>query len=339
MVNPFQIIYLYISLFFKILNVKIIYIPKLINELKYNAGTNNFTFNETQIKRISYYCILNTITNDWFSTLRGYKVDKIERQTALYIGALTPLSDDLTDDLKIKSADILDNPDKYNESFHETLPLIKYIYSKLKNSNNSNFLKYAFKTIQAQDNSLIQLEDEKKDFNSILQITKLKGGASILLYRSALNNPIKTAEKEAIFQSGYVLQLINDMFDIFKDYYNQQQTIFTNTHDIEYCKKIYNQQKDVMISLFSECEYPYKNIKKCLYKISTIIGRGDVCINQLFENYIRNNQHLKIEEFKRKDFICDMEKISNILLSIKYSIIFCKKIKKKNKNIQSKKSK
>lgn len=53
-----------------------------------------------------------------------------------------------------------------------------------------------------------------------------------MLYRSVLGTPLISGEEDAIYLLGSILQLANDMFDVYKDFKNGQQTVFTNTEDV-----------------------------------------------------------------------------------------------------------
>ena len=84
-----------------------------------------------------------------------------------------------------------------------------------------------------------------------------------------------------------------------------------------------------LIAQFKSLDYSKKNIEKCLMEISTITSRGMVCLNQLIVLQ-KEKGVFNIENYMRKELICDMEKFRNILKSFKYSVQFYDEVTLKN---------
>ena len=321
------ILHIYISMAYKVYWLNMKHTNKLIKELNQVLKKTGGSLNKAQIKRIKFYTDLNCITNSWFCTLRGQKTIAEEEMYAIYLGAITPLLDDLTDSLKLTSVEIMEKLNSSDDTTSDEMVLARYIYAQLTNNRNEDFYNAVEEALVAQDTSLKQLEKDKLNDKELKNITYVKGCTSTLLYRIILCNQLKSGEKEAIYSLGYLLQLTNDMFDVYKDYHKKQQTLYTNSTDLIQLYHEYKTTLDKMILQFMYLDYDYKNIKKCLCEISTITSRGMVCSDQLLLCQKKTNGIFKIGQYTRKQLKCDMEKLSNIIKSINYSIHFYNQLK------------
>lgn len=267
-------------------------------------------------KRIAFYTAQSAITNHWFCTLRGQKPTQAEQRKALLVGAITPLLDDAVDDLHLTSAKLFQ---ALNDGNQVQFALQAKMYHELISDQNRTFTE-AFKTaLKAQDASLKQLQEPELTDQELIAITSAKGGSWTFLYRTVLGHPILEGEKEAIYELGYLMQLTNDAFDVYKDLQNGQQTLFTNAVEVEPLKAIYLDQLDKIKATFQALNYDQKNIQDVLLAISAIGARGLICINQLLACQHFTKGAFRPHEYSRKQLICDMEKPANIWKSIQYS--------------------
>lgn len=298
---------------------------QLIEELRNFLG-DTFELSPAQINRIYFYTAQSTITNSWFSSLRGYPANPTEQRSALLIGALTPLFDDLTDEMSLTSHEILSQIEKKATQNQSLIPLIQYIYKDLMQNVSDGFQKALLIAMQAQDESLKQLEGKRLSIEELKRISYGKGSTWTLLYRKVLRNPLLEGEEEAINQLGYLLQLTNDVFDVFKDYQNGQQTVFTNNQDIRPLYAHYQSEIESLRIRFQQLPYPSKAINNSWTQISTILGRGLVCFEQFLQCQMKTQDQFLIDQYTRKELICDMEKPRNMWRSFQLS----KKISKQH---------
>ena len=278
------------------------------------------------MQRIHFYTTQSAITNDWFATLRGNKITAIEKERALFMGALTPLVDDLNDELKLGANQIWEMVESTENSELTNILLAKHIYTKRQELGSNRILNQCDKALKAQEKSIQQLGDRLLSAEELNNIAYEKGGAATLLYRMALENDLKPEEKSAVMELGYLLQLTNDLFDIYKDLQNKQQTIYTNFPNCEALHQYYVEQIDCVFNSFNSLSYDKNCIDAFLKKISLIISRGLVASNQLREFQQKNGKAFKLQKCKRKELICDMDNLKNIIKSIKYSVKLSKKI-------------
>lgn len=326
MFRAFHIIRFYFSLGWKLFIENRKQTNKLINYLNQILNKNEFSFSKNQIKRIHNYTSISFITNDWFSTLRGYPPTKTEKQRALFIGTITPLVDDLNDEQQMDTASIWHKAVETNECNNENIILIRYLYQLIEKTANTAFIEQIKVTLKAQNDSIEQLKEQQLIDEKIKKIIYNVGASSTLLFRLNLEHSLQQNEKEAIQELGYLLQLINDMFSIYDDLKNKQQTLYTNAKDFGHLYQEYKVQIYKVIELFQQLNYKPKQIKNFLYKVSLIMARGMVCSKQLVALEKIKGKGFKLNQCSRKELICDMEKMSNIVKSMKYSIRLAKKI-------------
>ncbi|MFY0624984.1 MAG: class 1 isoprenoid biosynthesis enzyme [Reichenbachiella sp.] len=291
---------------------------KLIAEL--NGNLETITFDKETATRIKAYTTQSALTNSWFSTLRGTPTSSLEQKAALYTGAITPLLDDLTDVSKEPSAEIWKNISNKDvqHSIHE-FPTIVYLNKKLHTLCNDHFHGVFREVLIAQDTSIKQIKNDPLTTDELIQITKHKGGKATLLYRLILDNHLVKGEEIACLILGFLLQIINDAFDIFKDHQDRQQTLLTKTNDISSIYQLFLKNEHDFLLHWSGLPYKKSNILKSLIEISTILSRGHVCFNQLIKLQEESKGNFELNKFSRSQLICDMEKPINIWRSLQYS--------------------
>lgn len=322
MTSYFSTLITYLKLAFKVYWSGKRYTKNVLTELK------TFEISKSLLSRIEFYIFQMVLVNSWTEALHRKKITNSVYRKAMFLATLTPILDDITDMEKSTSIEILKKLKSNSLSTdNERYKIAHKLYS-LFIENNPNLDEELFiEALKAQDDSIKQLEKNQLSENELIIITKMKGGLWTLLYWTTSQSQISKKEKDAVMSLGYALQLTNDMFDVYKDQQNQQQTLFTNTTDIRLEKKRFENLVSNIEQQFSSLDYPTTNIRKCLLEISTILGRGMVCITQLEALQKTTNNSFLVNSYKRKDLICDMEKPSNIWKSVRFSIDFYRKLR------------
>ncbi|MBN1180967.1 MAG: hypothetical protein JXB49_01680 [Bacteroidales bacterium] len=326
MIKSIKVYYVFISLGFKVYIVNRLRTMHLIRELKYILGDNKNQLSANLTKRIHFYTIQSCLAVSWFSSLRGYKATRSERQKALYLGAITPILDDLNDKMQLPYHKILEKTNKGLANSSESLVIFNYLYEKLFKDDKHPINSVLQDIALAQDESIRQILPGRLTQDELTKITQEKGGKATLFYRMILDNELVPCEKDAIFTLGYLLQLINDMFDVYKDYHNNQQTLFTNTDNLNDLEVRYEELYNNMVMQFVKLSYKPENIKRCLAEINIIVARGMVCLNQLLKLQKSSGDRFSIGQYERYQLICNMEKLSSILCMFRYSFLIFNKI-------------
>ena len=300
--------------------------PRHTRKLFKEINIDTYNLSEKAKRRIHFYIVQALLVNSWVSTLKGRKFSQKEIRRSVLVGAITPLMDDFTDLNKTTSPELLNQFDKPRKKSNNELGLSQKLWDELALNDKTSTRSQSIKTLQAQDASIPQLETQKLSTHHLEEITRNKGGLSTFLYWSITNTEIIQKEEEAVMTLGYALQQVNDMFDIYKDYKDGQQTLYTNSTDINSEYNRYINTIDEIFSQFLSLNYDKAHIKNCLIEISIILGRGMVCINQLKVLQDKSGTPFNVENFNRISLICDMEKPMNIWKSFKYSVEMLKRI-------------
>ena len=276
--------------------------------------------------RIKSYTRIATLPNLWFSVLRGCRLSEDERLANRYLGASTPVFDDLVDNEGYTYDEVMEVIKDDKQVDNESLVLLKYLYDNItaKINDPGLFNKYLQETARAQMISTRQKDNSNITAGEIRNITYDKGGYAALLYRSVLSNNLLPGEEEAVYHLGALLQLMNDIFDIHDDYKNEQQTLATASNDIKLLHSEYKGLIDKTLKLLRSLSYPRENIESSLSMIIAVISRGCVCLERLLALQ-GNNDVFHLRYYTRRDLLCDMEKIPNIRRSLTLSMEIKKK--------------
>lgn len=285
--------------------------------------TNDGSLDEEDFKKMrGYYGFgVPAIVGEGFCTLRGRAMSKKERFANTYQGALTGLFDDFFDKTNPDRDDILKmmkSPEVYNaESSLERL-FVDFLSKVHKNIEDREYFALTFRRVfDAQLESELQLREDIT-LDQIKAITFSKGGHSLLFYRSVFENKLSVTEEEALFNAGGLMQLGNDIFDVWKDAPQNIKTLVTACKNISEVREVFNVQMNKTLSLFEQTSFPRTNISKYLHKLVLGISRCFFCLDQLEGLESQSNGQFNPAAYSREEMICDMEKPLNMLRSIRY---------------------
>ncbi len=296
-------------------------------DIKKASNTNDGTLDENDFNKMrNYYGIrVPSGIGESYCTLRGYKMTETERKASTYQGALTGLFDDFFDKTQFpveQLKEMLDDPFKYNTTTSLEDLFIDFLKTVHLNIHATDFFNDMFnKVYHAQVESLKQLKPDIS-YEEIKRITFNKGGYSLLFYRSAFNNNLVENEYNALFNLGALMQLCNDIFDVYKDEKQKIRTLVTATDNTDNFRNIFNKQITKTYEMVKTLDYKEKNIKMFLSKFSLFFSRCFVCLDQLERLQKKNNNKFEPVKFSRKELICDMEKPINILRTLNHFLLY-----------------
>ncbi|MBS4057489.1 MAG: class 1 isoprenoid biosynthesis enzyme [Bacteroidales bacterium] len=276
-----------------------------------------------EMKKITHYygLAVPAILGEAFGILLAKPMSRNERMALTYLGGATGLFDDFFDKHHLPKDYILDllrqSRDLIVTNANEQLFL--NLYGKaLEHAANPDLVRtYSLKIFESEVLSEKQLNPEI-DIHEIKRITLEKGGVSLLFYRSGMDAAISDEEKVLFFHLGGLLQLENDIFDIYKDHRDGIKTLATTATKIEPLRVTYTTLTDQVIRYVHETAFSEKNKRQFIDIMLIIIGRGFVCLDMLARNEKSSNNVFSIDSYSRKDLICDMEKPINMLRTIHY---------------------
>ncbi|NTW23884.1 MAG: class 1 isoprenoid biosynthesis enzyme [Lentimicrobium sp.] len=321
--NLFKLPGLYLA-FYRNLNFQQAFIRKLLlPDIQAARKVNDGSLDEKDFRKITNYYALGVpaILGEAFCSLRGKRMSEDERLALTWFGAATGLFDDFFDKRKMSEDHIrrlLSKPEEIiAESSFERLSLDFYLKALAHTADAGLLKRVLLQVFEAQILSKRQV-DPAIETDEIRHITFLKGGVSILLYRSVFGECTNEEEKLMLMKTGGLGQLENDMFDVYKDSRDGIRTLATTEKNISNLRKTYTTLTKEVAGLVHNTAYPHKNKQKFLGILSLVVSKGFVCLDKLEKIERKTNNTFTPENYRREDLICDMEKPLNIFRSVHY---------------------
>jgi hypothetical protein len=293
-------------------------------QLESVKNTNDGSLDATDFKKITHYYGLSVpaILGEAICVLRGSAMTLKERLALTYHGAVTGLYDDFFDkhdmtDEKVRM--FMEQPQALiGESSVEKLFLEFYKKALAHTESPALMINYLRKVYQAQIDSKKQASPGLTN-EEILDITLNKGGVSVLFYRSVMSFAFQPGEEEALYKMGGLMQLGNDIFDVYKDSLHKIHTPMTTAQRVNDVRKTFRSVMDDSFNSFYKSNFSPINIKKFLRLISMCLcSRCFVCLDQLESKEASTNGIFSPQLYTRKDLVCDMDTVSNKWKTINY---------------------
>jgi hypothetical protein len=246
-----------------------------------------------------------------------------ERFCLTFLGGISGMLDDLFDDPE-KQANHLEKfilqPESLKPSdTYESLLLHFYLLG-LKHSENPGLLKkQALKVFKSQQKS----KDQQNFGNSpqaIQDITYTKGGASFIFYRLCLSNPLQEKEKKLLSHLGGLMQLGNDIFDVWEDRQTGTKTAATICTDIPELRREFINEMRFTFKVARETDFRKDQVENFLQSTSLALSRILVCLDQFEKLQLSSGNQFLIEKYSRQQMICDMQKPKNQFKAINYAL-------------------
>ena len=148
----------------------------------------------------------------------------------------------------------------------------------------------------------------------------------MLFYRSAFTAPLSDHEKELLAQLGGLMQLSNDIFDVYKDREAKISTIVTRATQIADVEAYFSKNLESIFKKAYLIRFPHQNMHRFLSLLSLgIFSRVFVCLDHLKKSERLTKNKFLLQTYSRKALICDMEKWNNKLSSAMYHYRIMKK--------------
>lgn len=302
------------------------YIKKNIAPLLADAMLkSDGSLDENDIKKITgYYALaVPTVLGEAFCCLRGSPMSDKERWASTCQGAMTGLFDDFFDKDHLEDTIIESKIDQHlsDSRKRSNEKLFDHFYAEvLKNVPDDVLMKKALTQVyHAQVDSKEQNVSITKQ--RMLSITLNKGGLSLQFYRSAFSHPYKEGEDEFLYKAGGLMQVANDIFDVYKDSKANIRTAVTTAIHINEVRDLFTQLLFELHTSAASLPYKKKNICGFLDIISIgIFSRCFVCLDHLEKNERHTGNVFKPEQYSREQLICDMDTKKNMLRSAAYHL-------------------
>jgi len=290
-------------------------------EEKFNGKFDKKTL-EKIVKR---YSIQQHFINDSFSSLFGRNNIEKEKERNLLYFIMVSVYDDFFDDktLTIEQIDsIFYHPETFNpQTFFEKV----FIYTQTRLLNDVADKAQYFKDFEglhiAQKDSLEQFNPNVTD-EALLSITTRKGGYCLLMCRHYLETLYLPEADASWYALGGVIQLTNDLYDIYKDMQEGIITLAIRAKKYEAIYALYHSHALALNKTIRQLPVT-KNRKSDLSIILNVIAAfGYVALDNLKRLQVNNSNNSFLPEFDtlaRKELIIDMEKNSNRFKLLKFT--------------------
>ena len=289
--------------------------------LEFQAA-NNLT-PDIDYKRITNYYALavSAIIGEIHCTLHRKEMTTTERRAGTFMGACSVLFDDFFDNSNLTDEYITQLINKPNdiEPGNDSVKLAIQLYGKLlEGVQHPESIQEALNAVfkeqvrsKKQKNSDLA-EEEIKDINFA------KGGSAFLLYRKAFGEISTHSEVKFYHILGAMMQLENDIFDVYKDRQEGIKTLVTACHDIKPVRNLYLYLINELFEGAQQLPVNPKAVAKAMRVLMLVICRGLVCLDQLEDLQKSTNNRFELMTYSRSELICDMEKPTNFMKMIHY---------------------
>lgn len=287
--------------------------------------SNDRSVDEQDRKKIKdYYGLaVPAILGEAFCALRGIKMSQRERMASTCQGAMTGLFDDFFDKQNLPEAALkalLDAQHGNGNSSNEKL-FLHFYNTALANSVDPATMKQRLWQVYEA-----QVESKKQVGNLLTQseikdITIRKGAYSLLFYRAAFDHALSTEEEAMLYQAGALMQLCNDIFDVYKDHQQQIATLVTTAGNISTVRSLFLSMLEESKTLALKSGHPKAAVQQCWRRLSiAVFSRSLVCLDQLESKEKLSGGKFIPAAYHRKDLICDMELAVNKWRAVKYYV-------------------
>lgn len=288
----------------------------------------NGYFEKTAFEKASkFQAVQQLFINDSFCQLIDrYSLPK-EQTLNRYYFALTGVYDDILDESSSDQINRLDqllqNPSlELTTNFNERVLVFTHNYLLQNTTDLETYTQIIQCIHQAQKDSLKQFSPTAS-LKEIMDISLRKGGFSLRMCQSYLDLPLNKEMNDCWYHLGGLIQLTNDLYDIYKDTHAGIQTFCNTLSDMSIIQKYYEDQINLCFNSLQQLPYSAHKIKALKIKLSFIPAFGYLALQNLKNIQDNNTQLPAFNTIDRKLLIIDMEKPSSILKLIReaYKIV------------------
>jgi hypothetical protein len=278
-----------------------------------------------EYRRIKHYCYGSTYLAVVMGSLLKHRRTASERSLFDQLAALAAVFDALAENFEHEH--IEQTPPHSPEHFGQTadqrglaLYLLQNLQRAVPESQTEAFQTYLQRVFKAETAGkyLSTQGGNTPGLKALTDLTAEKGGASVLLFRSLLNREIPAAEANAMFQLGCLIQLSDDLFDLWHDH---QAGIVTDTtqHAVRGEIQVLAEKLEAQILItqtaFRQTPYPTPQIESALQVLHYLSSISRVCV----QHYLRlQHQYGTLPLENRTLMVVDMAKWKNWLHTARY---------------------
>ena len=264
-----------------------------------------------------YYCIGVPVVCAGFARIYGRELTPEERENATLGGIITPLIDDFTDRNQLSPGQLNTLLSFSSRAEPPTLEeaIVNGILVKLyeRVSSREGTVDAFRRTLQAQQESARQTLKGLPQ-SDLLKITMDKGAWSLILYHYLITEVPTPQTIDMIYQMGGVLQIAQDIFDVYKDFHEGVTTLANSCGDYKEFERFYLDECRKFCLLARALPYRRADLEFFIVFAANSMARGIVALRNLQKLQRKTGGGvLPFSEIDRRKLICDMEKPVNFL--------------------------
>lgn len=262
------------------------------------------------------HSIYNPIVCDAFTRLHGRDTNANERKRLVYYFVMASVYDDFFDNKLLTDEQLesitIDYAHYSPQTFEEKVFLYLHRFLVESVKNHSGYQTAYRELYRAQKDSLKQFDVSITD-EKLKSITHRKGGYSVLMCRYYLDIDASDAEERCWYLLGTLIQLSNDLYDIYKDLKEGIQTLPGRVRDYREAALFFNEQADALKKQISLLHFSGNRKKEFSFFMASVYVLGFMAIENLQRLQGKNGTLPALSSLPRKELIIDMEKTGNRL--------------------------
>lgn len=254
--------------------------------------------------------------NDSFAQLCGRVTHRQEQLRNKLYFVLSGLYDDMLDQKEASVADIdrmFQDPASFQpRNFNEQV-LIHVHLALLDSVSDKKSYHELLKEMHAVQLESLQQFDPQIENDHLISIARRKGGYSLLMCRHYLDLPVAKYTDDIWYHLGAVIQLSNDVFDLYKDLQEGIYTYANRATSYQTIKVVYDQEVKALRKSIEAMPIPYFKKLRFSILLSLIPALGYVALDNLQRLQGAAPQLPELRNVARRTLIVDMEKPKNML--------------------------
>ncbi|SFV33794.1 hypothetical protein [Thermoflavifilum thermophilum] len=266
------------------------------------------------------YGIYESVVVEGFCRLRGRKASAAEKKRFVYYFICSSLFDYFVDDMRMpfeRIAMLSFKPEEETSTTFEEevfLDAHRWLRKQVNDTQGYEICSHALFT--AQKESLLQFDKDLPP-STVLDITFRKGGYAVQLSSYYLDDKVPEIERKIWYQLGVLIQLTNDLYDVWKDASQQIRSSVLAVQDMHQFVRIFHQQVETLWELIKQHPARKSAKQNFLLHIAGTLSFGYIAMDQLTRLQGDQNYLPAYDSAHRKDWIIDMEKVENLKLWLK----------------------
>ncbi len=244
-----------------------------------------------------------------YEQFSGRALDQNARHRSALLSGLTPLFDDLIDDYG-HSADYLLALAHGTEAPREEEAVCAVALFK---AADFAWDEHCERILIAQVNSSEQKSDQIT-YEQLWALTREKGGASVVLGWHLITGAYGgTAMNNASYELGAYVQLVNDIFDVYKDREAQIATLATRCTDVPELIILHRDFYQRLLDATNQIPVPGFRKRRLKALLALLHAMSELVLEQLHTAQRRHGGHFAVGQYTRQELVLDMSRWTNRL--------------------------